>query len=270
MLRRSKKRDGRGEQEQPTAGALAMPLLEAPRPLTTDALTAGWRSAWPEHTPPSDFDVETDEDGLAAMTFTIDGMRGALAVVPMPVPAAELDGPAATSWLWPDAQQEIGRATAHVVTWVSGAGPPVDAYRHLTRVVTAVLRSTDALGVYWGAAGQVIRADVFDGIAREHDDDSLPVMLWVDFRAVVEDSGSSLFTVGLSAFGLMELEIPPSSRQVGELRELAMNVATYLIQSGPVLGDGHTVGVREDERVVVRHAPSMVDRPGTVYRLEGY
>jgi hypothetical protein len=204
------------------------------------------------------------------MTFAIDGMRGALAVVPMPIPQGELDGPAATSWLWPGAQEEIGRVTAHVVTWVSGAGPQVDAHRHLTRLVSAVLQATGALGVYWGAAGQVIRADVFDGVAHEseHGDGSLPVMLWVDFRTFVENGRSALFTVGLGAFGLMELEIAPSERDVGELRELAVGVASYLIEHGAVLDDGQTVGGSEDERVVVRHAPSMIDRAGTVYRLQ--
>ncbi len=270
MFRRAKKRAERREPEQATAGALAMPLLETARRLTGESLTVAWRSAWPEAPPPSDFEVETGGDGLGAMTFAIDGMRGALAVVPMPIPGGELDGPAATSWLWPDAQEEIGRVTAHVVTWVSGAGPQVDAHRHLTRLVSAVLRATDALGVYWGAAGQVIRADVFDGVAHESEHGSLPVMLWVDFRAFVENGRSALFTVGLGAFGLMELEIAPSEREVGELRELAVGVASYLIEHGPVVGDGHTVGGSEDERVVVRHAPSMIDRPGTVYRLEGF
>ncbi len=268
MFRGSKKRADRGDTEQPTAGALAMPLLETARPVTEESLTAAWRAAWPSLPPPRGFDVEGEEEGFGAMTFDIDGMRGALAVVPMVIPGGELDGPAATSWLWPDAREEIERVGAHVVTWVSGTGPQVDAHRHLTRLVCAVLRATDALGVYWGAAGQVVRADVFDGIAHESEPDSLPVALWVDFRALVEEGRASLFTVGMRTFGLIELEIAPSEKAPGDLRELAVNVARYLIEQGRVIGDGDTVGGTEDERVVVRHAPSMVDRPHTVYRLE--
>jgi len=49
-----------------------------------------------------------------------------------------------------------------------------------------------------------------------------------------------------------------------------LNIATYLIEQGPVIADGNTVGGSEEERVVVRHAPSMIDRPGLVYRLEGF
>jgi hypothetical protein len=247
-----------------------MPLLEAPRPLTSDSLVAAWRSSWPGSPPPGDFDVQADDDGLGAMTFTVDGMRGALVVVPAPIPAGELEGPAATSWLWPDAPEEIEGVNAHVVMWVSGKGRPLDAYLALSRLVCAGLRATGALGVYWGSARQLIRADVFNGIAHDAEDGSLPVVLWVDFRAFVDDGRAALFTVGLRAFGLMELEIAPSDRPAGDLRELAMGVATYLIEQGPVLGDGDTVGATDEQRVVVRHAPSMIDRPGTVYRLEGF
>jgi hypothetical protein len=246
-----------------------MPLLETARPLTRDSLLAAWRSTWPASPPPTDFDVQTDDNGFPAMTFAIGDMRGALAVVPMPIPGGELEGPAATSWLWPDALGEIQRVGAHVVTWVSGVGAQAEAHRHLTRLIGALLRATDALGVYWGAANQVIRADVFDAIAHESERDSLPVMLWIDFRAFVDGGRASLFTVGLRAFELMEIEVGPSEKEVGDLRELAMSVATYLIENGPVIGDGDTVGGTSDKRIVVRHAPSMVDRSDTVYRLEG-
>lgn len=250
-----------------------MPLLEAPRLVTPDSLLAAWRSAWPGSTSPTDFDTRSDEHELGAMTFAIDGMQGALVVVPAPIPADELEGPVATSWLWPDAVQQIDRVNAHVVTWVSGPGRPLDAHRHLTRLVSAVLRATDGIGVYWGTAAHVVRADVFDGIAHQSAEDSLPVALWVDFRVFAcdaDDDRSALFTVGLSAFGLMELEIAPSDKPPGDLRELGMTVASYLIENGAVLGDGDTVGATEGQRVVVRHAPSMVDRPTTVYRLEGF
>jgi hypothetical protein len=170
--------------------------------------------------------------------------------------------------LWPNAQEDITRVAGHVIAWISGPGPLVDAHLHLTRIVVAANRATNALGVYWGAASHVIRADLFDDLA--HRTGGLPVTLWVDFRCYVVDGRSSLFTVGLAAFGVMELEIANSVRRVGELREFAAGLAEYLIRNGPVIEEGHTVGGSENERVVVRHAPSMVDRPGMVYRLDGF
>jgi hypothetical protein len=73
----------------------------------------------------------------------------------------------------------------------------------------------------------------------------------------------------LHDLGLLEIEIPPSRRAPGDLRDFATNVATYLIEHGPVIGDGDTVGGDEHERITARHAPSAIDRPGLVLRLEG-
>lgn len=246
-----------------------MVLLESAPTLTSAALASAWRTAWPDVSEPTDFDSDDDQQGPGAMTLRLDGMTAALGVMPAPIPGGELDGPAATSWLWPNATEQIPRIGAHVVVWVSGPGRPIDAHQHLTRLVTAVIQATDALGVYCGAAGQVIRADVFDGLAHDYHPDRLPVMLWIDFRAFLEQGRSSLFTAGMTEFGLMELEIPRSDKAPGELREFAMNLAAYLIRQGPVIGDGHTVGSSETERVIVHHTPSMLDRTGTVYTLDG-
>lgn len=106
-------------------------------------------------------------------------------------------------------------------------------------------------------------------MAHHYHPDGLPVMLWIDFRGLAEPSWSSLFTVGMSEFGLMELEVPQSQKRLGDLREFAWDIAAYLIRQGPVVGDGQTVGWSETEQFVVRHTPSMIDRAGTVYTIEG-
>jgi hypothetical protein len=45
------------------------------------------------------------------------------------------------------------------------------------------------------------------------------------------------------------------------------NIAHYLIQSGPVVADGNTVGSDENEQILVRHLPSMTDDTKTVYKI---
>jgi hypothetical protein len=44
-------------------------------------------------------------------------------------------------------------------------------------------------------------------------------------------------------------------------------IARYLIQSGPVIADGNTVGESENERILVRHRGSMVDKSRRVYKI---
>jgi hypothetical protein len=252
------------------ARALAMVLLASTPKLSGDVLADAWRSAWPDAPELTGFDEPDEGNGLAAMTFTIDGMTAALAIMPTPIPGGELDGPAAASWLWPKATEDIERVAAHVIVSVSGPGKPAEAHLRLTRLVSAVIKATDALGVYMGSAGQVIKADVFAELAHVYEAEQLPVLLWISLQVFVDDDKSSLFTVGMGEFGLMDLEIAKSSKRVGQIRELAMNLATYLIVEGPVIGDGHTVTLNDDEIITVRHGESMIDRPGPVYAIEGF
>jgi hypothetical protein len=91
----------------------------------------------------------------------------------------------------------------------------------------------------------------------------------VDFRPLVDGGRPSLFTTGLAAFGLMEIEVAGSSLAPDDLGQMASNIATYLIENGPVIRDGDTVGGDERQRILARHAPSMVGRAGPVLRLEG-
>lgn len=53
-----------------------------------------------------------------------------------------------------------------------------------------------------------------------------------------------------------------------ELFEFVCNIAHYLIQSGPVIKDGNTVGGSADERVRVLHRPSMIDQGRRVYKID--
>lgn len=248
---------------------LAMSLLAAPRELTATTLLAGWKATWPKHKAPTEIEAAGDPSATA-MTMVLNGLHATIAVVPTPIPGGELDGPAQTSWLWPDASADVAQVSAHVVVAVTGDASAVDAHRVLTRLVVAVNRATDALGVYWGAASHVVRADVFESMAQEYDKGGTPpLMLWIDFQGGVEGKKSSLFTVGLAAFGLMEMEIPGATSSVGDLREFAIGIAGYLIEAGPVIKDGDTVGETAEEKIMVRHVKSGLRGRGTIYQFEG-
>jgi hypothetical protein len=187
--------------------------------------------------------------------------------VPAPISNDEVSGPASTSWLWPGAVKDLQGYGAHAVVFVSQAESHLAAFQALTRLAAAVVRATGALGVYIGGAGSVIRADVFVDMAKDLD---IPVALWVDLRCVaLQDGRTGLFTVGLNQFGLLEIEMPSSPQQCGDLRMWTMSLASWLIEERPTVNSGETVGLSAEEKILVEHAASMINREGPVMRLTG-
>jgi hypothetical protein len=49
--------------------------------------------------------------------------------------------------------------------------------------------------------------------------------------------------------------------------EQAFKIAHYLLENGPILEDGETVDLFDDEQVLVRFGPSTWDKSATVIRL---
>ena len=51
----------------------------------------------------------------------------------------------------------------------------------------------------------------------------------------------------------MDIEIDRCKMDVADLFDFVSNIAHYLIQSGPVIADGDTVGGSEEQRILVRY-----------------
>ncbi len=52
------------------------------------------------------------------------------------------------------------------------------------------------------------------------------------------------------------------------MKERLVDLAGYLVENGPVIGDGDTVGRDEDEKIRVVYAESAFGKEGEVMRLE--
>ncbi len=77
----------------------------------------------------------------------------------------------------------------------------------------------------------------------------------------------ALYTVGMKQFDLMEIEVDQSPMEPMALYEFVSNIAHYLIMSGPVIADGNTVGGSAEEKILVRHRPSMIEPKRKVYKI---
>jgi len=196
----------------------------------------------------------------------------ALVLMPAPYPAKDLEGPLATSWLWPP-QPPIETVTRHrshlLITMTGGSADPVRRRLVLTAVTALAAGQPGVMAVYWGDAGLIIYPPLFIDMARIGSPAAPPLYLWVDLHAFRNQDGTTgLATTGLSSLGHMEIEIPRVDMAPGDLREWLLNVMYDLLKNGPVLKDGQTIGMSAEHKLRIRHVPSSFGHPGKVIRLE--
>lgn len=193
-----------------------------------------------------------------------------LGSMPAPIPWSDLEGPCSTSMLWENATNEVRGHEAHVIVTLVSELSRVEQATLLTKATAAVLAACDAaLGVYWGNATLVIPKQIFLEFAEEVLPHGPPVDIWIDFRVgwqTTKESGG--FTQGLEALGHMELEAQGSPEKPSDLRQRLHGLAAYLIENGPVIRDGHTVGHDASEKIHVVISDSAFGHDKRVMRLQ--
>jgi hypothetical protein len=217
---------------------------------------------WPQKPRFSGFRRDGD-----VLSVEVGAAFGAISLMPVPIPAGDIRAACAASLAWPESESTLQKHTAHLICVVKGPVEPKTAAFQLTKLVAAVCQTSPALGVYWGSATMVHAPEVFVGQAREMTEDILPLYLWIQFAASARDGKVTLWTHGMWSLGFMELEVVESARQAEDVARFTFNIAHYLLDHGPVLGDGHTIGLSAQEQVLVRHCASTVEPERMVYRL---
>ena len=53
----------------------------------------------------------------------------------------------------------------------------------------------------------------------------------------------------------------------GELREWLINIMFYLLENGPVLQHGQTIGMSAEQKIRIQHVASTFGHPAKVIRL---
>lgn len=214
----------------------------------------------------SDSSVHEWKEGVLDVPFR--GGRLIVGLMPVPIPWAQLEGPCATAWWWPDAATRMKEHTSHL--WVALAGGSIEAVERrliLTQAVVAIVGATDAVGVYWGEGALVHEPKDFARQAKSATITNIPGPLWIDVRVEENDNGSRrCFTTGMAPLGFLEIEVTRSMLPPDELMEFVGNTACYIVNGRLRIGAGQTMGRSATEQYKVRHGPSMFDR-GTVMQL---
>jgi hypothetical protein len=241
-----------------------VPLLPKPRFFAKD-VAADIARKWPEFPR-----VRAEEGNPGQLSFEAGGLSVIAQYVPRPIPWGDLEEPCQTAMLWEDAEEELRDHAGHMIVTTFGDAEPLDRMKFLTVVLAGMLGACDkALGVYWGGARLVVPSKLFQEMATTMLPDELPLFIWIGLRAGKNDDGTtSGFTTGMREFGHMEFETDNATDTVGELRERLLNLATYVLENGPVIKDGNTVGADENEKIRVVYAKSLFGNEGKVMRLD--
>jgi hypothetical protein len=265
---------GRGEADAAAASrrdrasgpVIAMVTLPKVLPLNAKAVANALRR---------NYGVEAGEitsgEGEAASTIGVGEGYVALGMMPGPIPWSDLEGPCVTAWHWPEATDVMRPHRAHVIVAAMGheALDPVERSLLATRAAAAVAETHGATGLYWGNGTVVNPADRLIEMTREASADDPPVLLWVEARYGREDDGSGLaFTTGMESLGHKEFEIRRTHRPPEEVVEMLLDLCLYVLKRGPILLHGQTFGRTAEERMKIRHGPSMHSGRGKVITLE--
>ncbi len=191
--------------------------------------------------------------------------------VDQPIPAADTAKSCSFSKLyWPEACTFVNTHQSHIILHLHDTAlSAVTRAQWLTHIAGALLRQADGVdrAVYWG--GGLTSKTTF--LKAEDDLATLPrpAYIWASFNFLKnDDNGLTLITDGMEQFGLMQIEIVSTTKKMSELWSLAGNVASYLMDKGPVIKDGDTLGYTAQMKVHIKHEPSTYyDTKEKVYRL---
>jgi hypothetical protein len=208
--------------------------------------------------------VETDDKKV--ILLRIRGGTVMVGLIEARLPAGTIDDLCKGAWYWRAACESTSGHKAHVyVSTLDTDLDQLDAALLQTDVV-ASLMDENALASYWGASLQ--SKDAFLKQSARASRDNPPVWLWVNFRLSNDiEKGWSLSTQGLDSFSLNEIEAKDAKRDGREVFTLLMSTARYLVQKGPVIKDGETIGDSPSQNIRVRKAPSYWREGLTVYRV---
>ena len=191
--------------------------------------------------------------------FNLGGLNALVALMPTPVPEGEADGATDRSLSGLDGSWTLPEHRAHLVVVQQGAkAGDVEELTAFTRVVAAIVRATQSVGVYWGEAGATHHPEFVVDMAHTE----LPLPVWVG----VSVAKGQLLSIGMKQFGLPDLLLSAAPVD-GGVFEFFYDLLAYVVRRGKRLPEGDSVGRTEKEKIKIRYVRSPVDAEAEVWSV---
>lgn len=236
--------------------------------LSPAALQKDLQTNWPDL--PAVTKPEKSSEAKTTIVCNVGSAIVNICVVATPVPWAELKELCDSSILWQDSAKHLRDHKGHLSVSVVGDVGPMPLVRLLTQVTAAIVgTASGVVGVYWKNAAMVVSPEMFRQFAVEVLPDGPPMPIWVDTRVGINKEGFTCgFTSGMESLGFMEIETLSSSDDPDELRHRFHGLAYYLLENGPVIRDGDTMGETDSEQIRVSYSDSAFGKSTPVMRLD--
>jgi hypothetical protein len=260
---------GDGMSNSAAKQALAIVMLSQERAPSNDTLGEAIAARLPFEPIPS-LDPHRMEPPIV---FFVNGAMCTVMKIDKPCPLSPNEPGFAQAWYWPTAYSELKEHKAHVIASAGGDDPKASA-AILGQLVAAIVEaSTEAIGVNWAQSGAFFPAkSVPPSIPKGKF--TPPTHFCVSVKIIpdeaqkdCEDGCVAALSQGLSSFGLREIEARGFKGDPRSLYRQFIDLAEFLIDNGPVIEDGDTVGEDEATKIRVRHEASSLIPGVEVYRL---
>lgn len=242
---------------------LAFALFDRPIVLDLATIVDVLRKRYPG----IEIDLPPTASGATAPVIRCAGQNIVLMVMSMPVPRQSWDLPGRRAVAtWPAALEVLGAHATHVVVSTVGrAETPaqqLQAARAVTAVTGGLIATIPAAAVLWDGLvahsaerWEQLSREAFAGYPR------IPFPLWVSIHPFRDGHIIGAITFGLTPFGGREIEFEGAGADPNEIVTKVAGLIVYVLEHGPVLRDGDTLGAGESDRIRIHHAVS--------HRVEG-
>ncbi len=231
---------------------LSMPMFKGDKAYSLDAVIQDLKSYW-------GLAVDNVEGDDSTATFAVNGELAAIALMPAPIPAEEIESMFEYSYLWRDAEKETKEHTQHaIVTLLSSKNATVERYSILTKINASILKTSEtAIGVYQGAQTLLLSKNLYIDFADFLREEQLPIQLWVYIGIFNGEVKSSIYTYGMKEFGKSEIEIIDAPMNGEELYEFLLSILAYVLEYDVTLKDGETIGFTEEQKIKITESKAI-------------
>ena len=231
-------------------------------------------------------DLQLDwEEAPNGLTLGVSGASVRVLAVPGPVPNAEADTSAFLSLSSVNGRWRLGKHAAHLalslegamqtnaggmLSRLSGATREANKLERLsvfTRVVAAVAKASNGLGVHW-AAGPVTHSPEF--FAQVAKDASLPLPLWIGVSLTPEPDGRT----SVLSFGMQQLSLPdlmlsgPAKDELPDTIDFFFSALATIAERGVAPHEGETIPRSLLSRPRVSYGAHPVETGMKIWKLE--